>query len=345
MTTEHDLERFCARFGNVIECTIFPVDEISRKRSGYVKFASCHSAEKMYHQSRDTPFSIDQSTLDIELGRGASDLSTDGHKKQILTIFNKKSNHSSTTYILHIEGQITNDGELIEYLKSKPLSIKFIEQIDDNGDVVKMGAQVTYNDKELVDRILEQKDERYKIKLVATKTSSKREHESQPSLHAKRSKLSQSIHSSIDFHLRSITKLTRDLHEENEHLQNDKNVLKTTVREQSSKIKQMEAEAVDLIDSSNKAHCIAKCITEKYKLREEEYQKHSDNSNKVILELETLLKTSNDHFGKAKEEIQYLTDQVASLEKQLEESTNRQSSSIREYEIEQFFLAVEQYLT
>ena len=84
----------------------------------------------------------------------------DGHKKQILTIFNKKWNHSSTTYILHIEGQITNEEELIEYLKSKPLSIKFIEQTDDNGGIVKIGAQVTYNDKELVDRILEQKDER-----------------------------------------------------------------------------------------------------------------------------------------------------------------------------------------
>ena len=181
--------------------------------------------------------------------------------------------------------------------------------------------------------------------MVATKTSNKREHESQPSLSAKRSKLSQSIQSSIDFHLRSITKLTRDLYEENEHLQNDKNVLKTTVREQTSKIKQMEAETVDLIDSSNKAHCITKCIAEKYKLREEEYQKYSDNSNKVILELETMLKTTSENFGKAKEEIEYLTNQVASLKRQLEESTNRQSPNIREYEIEQFFLAVEQYLT
>lgn len=115
----------------------------------------------MYQQSRDTPFSIDQSTLDIELGRGTSHLSLDGHKKQILTIFNKKLNHSSTIYILHIEGQITNEEELIEFLKSKPLSINFIEQIDANGSTTKIGAHVTYNDKELVDRILGQKDERY----------------------------------------------------------------------------------------------------------------------------------------------------------------------------------------
>ncbi|UJR15246.1 hypothetical protein I4U23_002201 [Adineta vaga] len=343
-TTEVDLERFCTRFGNVIECVIYPVDHTLTRRSGYVKFASCQSAEKMYHQSREGTFSIDQTPVDIELGRGNTRLSEENHKKQISTVFNKKSSHSPTIYTLHIEGQIGDEEELINYLNSKPLSFKFLEKTDTDGCIIKTGAQVTYTDKELIDRILKQHHDKFTIELLATKTSNKREYESEPLLNPKRSKLSQNLHSSINYHLQNLTKLTHDLYQENEHLQNDKNVLQTTVNDQTTRIKRMENEAIDLIESSNKTHYIAKCIADKYKSREEEYQKNLEESNKVVLELETIIKTTNGNLVKAQDEIQRLTNQITLLESQSKELVTKPSPSELEYEIEQFFLNVKQYL-
>ncbi len=56
----------------------------------------------------------------------------------------------SMIYTLNIQGPITDENELIQVLNIKPLSIKLIET----------GAQVTFNDKDLVDRILQQNHEK-----------------------------------------------------------------------------------------------------------------------------------------------------------------------------------------
>jgi hypothetical protein len=101
-----------------------------------VQFASCQSAEKMYCQSRNETFYIDQTSIEVELRR-----------ENCHSINEKKK---SMIYTLNIQGQITDENELIQDLNIKPLSIKLIET----------GAQVTFNDKDLVDRILQQNHEK-----------------------------------------------------------------------------------------------------------------------------------------------------------------------------------------
>ena len=108
-----------------------------------MKFASCQSAEKMYRQSREEIFYIDQTSIDIEL-----------------RCEKLKKTTSSKIYTLDIQGQITDENELINYLNSKPLNIKFFEKIDDFGQSIKTGAQVTFNDKDLVEQILKQNHEK-----------------------------------------------------------------------------------------------------------------------------------------------------------------------------------------
>jgi hypothetical protein len=102
----------------------------------------------MYRQSREETLYIDQTSIDVELRRGNSH-STD-EKKKFQHSQNLKKSTSTTIYTLNIEGQIKDENELINYLNSKPLSIKFIDT----------GAQVTFNDKDLVDRILKQNHEK-----------------------------------------------------------------------------------------------------------------------------------------------------------------------------------------
>ena len=106
----------------------------------------------MYRQSCEETFYIDQTSIDVELRRGNSQPSNEKTKQ--------KSNHASTIYTINIEGQITDEKELINCLNSKPLSIIFNEMTNDLGQVVKIGAQVTFNDKDLVDRILKQNHEK-----------------------------------------------------------------------------------------------------------------------------------------------------------------------------------------
>ncbi len=93
----------------------------------------------MYRQSREETFYIDQTSIDVEFRRENSNCLNE-----------KKKSTSITIYTLNIEGQITDENEIINYLNSKPLSIKLIET----------GAQVTFNDKDLVDRILKQNHEK-----------------------------------------------------------------------------------------------------------------------------------------------------------------------------------------
>lgn len=90
----------------------------------------------MYRQSREETFYIDQTSIDIELPRHTSKFSNE----------KKNSSSTKTIYTLNIEGAINDDNELINYFNSKPLSIKYH----------KTGAQITFNDKDLVDQILKQ---------------------------------------------------------------------------------------------------------------------------------------------------------------------------------------------
>lgn len=98
----------------------------------------------MYRQSREETFYIDQTSIDVELHRGNSQSLPEKKKYQHLQ--NSKKSTSTVIYTLNIEGEIIDENELINYLNSKPLSIKFHDT----------GAHVTFNDKELVDRILKQ---------------------------------------------------------------------------------------------------------------------------------------------------------------------------------------------
>ncbi|CAF4448502.1 unnamed protein product, partial [Adineta steineri] len=82
-------------------------------------------------------------------------------------------------------GQITDEEELIQYLNSKPISIKFNEITNNIGQIIKTGAQVTYNDKDLVDRILKQNHKKYTIKLVSNNISIKREYNCEPTINPK----------------------------------------------------------------------------------------------------------------------------------------------------------------
>ncbi len=116
-----------------------------------MKFTSCQSAEKMYRQSREEILYIDQTSIDVELRREKSKLNPN---------LSQKKTTSSKIYTLDIQGQITDENELINYLNSKPLNIKFFEKIDDFGQSIKTGAQVTFNDKDLVEEILKQNHEK-----------------------------------------------------------------------------------------------------------------------------------------------------------------------------------------
>jgi hypothetical protein len=102
----------------------------------------------MYRQSREETFYIDQTSIDVELHHENSQCLNEKKKSQYSQ--NLKKSTSSTIYTLNIEGQIIDENELINNLNSKPLSIKLIET----------GAQVTFNDKDQVDRILKQNYEK-----------------------------------------------------------------------------------------------------------------------------------------------------------------------------------------
>lgn len=93
----------------------------------------------MYRQSYEETLYIDQTSIDVELRPENSPTSNQ-----------KKKSPSSNIYTLTIEGQITDENELMNYFNSKPLSIKFLDT----------GAQVTFNDKNLVDKILQQTHEK-----------------------------------------------------------------------------------------------------------------------------------------------------------------------------------------
>jgi phage shock protein A len=111
----------------------------------------------------------------------------------------------------------------------------------------------------------------------------------------------------------------------------------------------MESEKSDLIESANKTHFIASSITDKYKSREEEHRKGLEESNKLVADMETALRTANESLAKAQNEIQYLTSQVTQLETQLQQSTNDYAQLKCKYfeeeiAIEQFFAVVKKHL-
>lgn len=113
----------------------------------------------MYRQSREETLYIDQTPIDIELRHGNFQPFNEKNI-QNSNLLRKKINDLPTIYTLNIEGQITDENDLINYLNSKPLSIIFNETINDIGEVIKTGAQVTFNDKNLVDHILKQNHEK-----------------------------------------------------------------------------------------------------------------------------------------------------------------------------------------
>ena len=121
----------------------------------------------MLRQSRQETLYVDQTSIDVEIRRGDIHCLNEKNKLNVNSP-RKKTNHLQTNkklllpviYTLIIEGEITDENELMNYLNSQPLSIKFIETINNVGQMVKTGAQVTFNDKELVDRILKQNHEK-----------------------------------------------------------------------------------------------------------------------------------------------------------------------------------------
>jgi chromosome segregation ATPase len=178
----------------------------------------------------------------------------------------------------------------------------------------------------------------------------KRGHEQDLSLDVKRSKFSSNSYLTLTSHLENITKLTHDMHEENERLKNDKSLLTIALNQQITKIKQLELEKSDLIQSLSKTHDIAKCLTNKFKLREDEHKKNLDESNKNITEFELIIRTANDALLTAKNEIQRLTNHITTLEMQLEELTNKYTQSETKHlnqqrDIELFFSALEKFPT
>ncbi|CAF0903467.1 unnamed protein product [Adineta steineri] len=325
-TTEQDFERFCTRFGKVIECAIFPEFDRLNKRSGYVKFTSCYAAEKMCRHSRKETLYLDDTSIHIELDH-KNNLLLHDKPKQNSNISHKKSHFTSTIYTLNIEGQITDEEELIQYLNSKPITIKFNEITNNIGQIIKTGAQVTYNDKDVVDRILKQNHKKYSIKLASNNISIKREYDCEPKINPKRSKSSENTYSSIKSHLESLTKLTRDMHEENEHLKSDKTLLTIALNQHTTRVKQIESDKSDLMESLDKTHDIAKCLTNKYKLREEEHKKSLEESNKKIVEFESIIQTTNDTLTQSINEIQRLKNQITTLENQLQALTDKYNQS------------------
>jgi hypothetical protein len=121
----------------------------------------------MYRQSRQETLYIDQTSIDVEIRREITNCLNEKNKPNIHPS-RKKTSHSPTTqkllppmiYTLLIEGGMTDESELISYLNCQPLNVKFIETTNNDGQIIKTGAQVTLNDKELVDRILTQNHEK-----------------------------------------------------------------------------------------------------------------------------------------------------------------------------------------
>jgi len=164
-------------------------------------------------------------------------------------------------------------------------------------------------------------------------------------LDVKRLKFSPNSYLTLTSHLESITKLTQDMHEDNERLINEKDLLTITLNQQITKIKQLELEKSDLIQSLSKTHDLAKCLTNKFKIREDEHKKTIDESNKKLTEFELIIKTANDALLTAKNEIQRLTNQITTLQMRLQESTDKNTQSESKYLIQQndingFFLAL-----
>jgi hypothetical protein len=132
------------------------------------------------------------------------------------------------------------------------------------------------------------------------------------------------------------------MHEDNERLINEKSLLTIALNQQITKIKQLELEKSDLIQSLSKTHDIAKCLTNKFKIREDEHKKTVDESNKKMIEFELIIKTANDALLTAKNEIQRLTNHITTLQIQIQESTNKYTKSESKYltqqnDIECFF--------
>jgi polyhydroxyalkanoate synthesis regulator phasin len=137
------------------------------------------------------------------------------------------------------------------------------------------------------------------------------------------------------------------MHEENEHLKNDKSLLTIALNQQITKTKQIESEKSDLVESLSKTHNIAKCLTNKFKLREDEHKKVLEESTKKISDLEIINKTITETLFKAKNEIQRLTNHITTLESQVQELSNKhtQSESIhlaQQHDIELFFSALKE---
>ena len=146
-----------------------------------------------------------------------------------------------------------------------------------------------------------------------------------------------------------VTKLTHDIFEENERLKNEKSLLTITLNQQVTKIKQLETEKTDLVDSLSKTHDIAKCLTNKFKLREDEHKTTVDESNKKISDFESIIKAANNALLTAKNEIQRLTKHITTLEKQIHELNDKHTQSelihlAQQNDIEHFFLALKKTL-
>lgn len=187
---------------------------------------------------------------------------------------------------------------------------------------------------------------RFLIQLIPNNSSIKRGYEQEQFDDVKRSKFSSSnSYLTLTSHLENITKLTKDMHEENEHLKTDHSLLTIALNQQITKTKQLELEKSELIESLSKTHDIAKCLTNKFKLREDEHKKIVDDSNKKITEFEFIIRTANDALLTAKNEIQRLTNHITTLELQLQELNNKYTESEsknldQQQDIEFFFSAL-----
>jgi chromosome segregation ATPase len=187
---------------------------------------------------------------------------------------------------------------------------------------------------------------RFTIKLLSNNLPIKRGCEQDQSLDVKRSKLSSDSYLTLTSHLESITKLTHDMQEENERLKNEKSLLTIALNQQILKIKQVELEKSDLVQSLSKTHDLAKCLTNKFKLREDEHKKSLDELNKKTTEFELIIKTAHGALLTAKNEIQRLTNHITTLERQTQELTTKYTQSeskhlAQQNDIKQFFSALE----
>jgi chromosome segregation ATPase len=191
---------------------------------------------------------------------------------------------------------------------------------------------------------------RYTIKLLSDNVSVKREHDFEQSIDVKRPKVLLNPYSLLTSHIESITKITHDMHEENEGLKSEKSLLTITLNQQLTKIKQLENEKSELVESLSKTHDIAKCLTNKFKLREDEHKQNLDESNKKISEFEMIIKTANDALLSAKNEIIRLTNYVTTVETQVQELNHKYVKSeaihlAQQRDIELFFSALKKIQT